>query len=112
MKGDLREAEVNNGGFNQYYFNTDGRFASKAVEAFEYFGATKHAALMREANAVRSSEAAAMAVFKGRGSLEAFPESYEHTQLGPLDDRFHHLAESLSEQVNRIREMPEQFSGE
>jgi len=107
------EAEVNNGGFNQYYFNTDGKFAAEAVDAFEYFGATQHAALMREANEVRASEAAEMAKFKERGSLEAFSESYEHTKLGPLDDRFYRLAENLSQlRIARIRRMPEQFSGE
>jgi hypothetical protein len=105
------EAEVNNGGFNQYYFNTDGRFASEAVDAFEYFGATQHASLMKEANAVRASEAEEMAQFKG--SLEAFSESYEHTKLGPLDDRFYGLTENLSQlRIARIRQMPEQFAGE
>ncbi len=107
------EAEVNNGGFNQYYFNTDGKFSVEAVDAFEYFGAAQHAALMREANAVRASEAAEMAKFKERGSLEAFSESYEYTKLEPLDDRFYRVAENLSQlRVVRIRQMPEQFSGE
>ena len=107
------EAEVNNGGFNQYYYNSGGKFAVEAVDAFEYFGATQHAALMREANAVRASEAAELAKFKDRGSLEAFSESYEHTKLGPLDDRFYRLAESLSQlRIARIRLTPEQFSGE
>lgn len=107
------EAEVNNGGFNQYYFNTDGKFAAEAVDAFEYFGATQHAALMREANEVSASEAAEMEKFKERGSLEAFSESYEHTKLGPLDDRFYRLTENLSQlRIARIRQMPEQFTGE
>lgn len=85
------EAEVNNGGFNQYYYNTDGRFASEAVAAFEYFGAKEHAALMREANAVRAAEA----------------------KLGPLDDKFYGLAEDLSQlRIARIRQAPEEFSSE
>ena len=72
-----------------------------------------HAALMREANEVRASESAKMAKFKERGSLEAFSESYEHTKLGPLDDRFYGLTENLSQlRIARIRQMPEQFSGE
>jgi hypothetical protein len=106
------EAEVNNGGFNQYYYNSDGRFASEAVAAFEYFGAQEHAALMREANAVRAREAAEMAKFKEKGTLEAFSESYEETKLGPLDDRFYKLTENLSQlRIARIRQSPEQFSG-
>ncbi len=107
------EAEVHNGGFNQYYFNTDGKFASEAVEAFEYFGAPEHAALMREANTVRASEEIEMAEFKKQGSSQAFSESYEHTKLGVLDDRFYKLTENLSQLcVARIRQMPEQFFGE
>jgi len=107
------EGEVNNGGFNQYYFNTDGKFASEAVSAFEYFGATEHAALMREANSIRALEAAEMAKFKERGTLEAFSESYEHSELGPLDDRFYELSENLSQlRIQRIRQMPEEFSGD
>jgi len=107
------EAEVNNGGFNQYYYNTDGIFASEAVEAFEYFGAARHASLLREANAVRATEADVMAEFKALGTLEAFSESYEHSQLGPLDDRFYKLEEDLSQlRIARIREAPESFSGE
>jgi hypothetical protein len=104
---------VNNGGFNQYYFNTDGRFASEAVSAFEYFAATEHAALMREANSVRALEASEMAKFRERGTLEAFSESYEHSKLGPLDERFYKLSENLSQlRIGRIRQMPEQFAGE
>ncbi len=107
------EAEVNNGGFNQYYYNTDNKFASDAVGAFEYFGATEHAVLMREANAIRAGEAATLKKFKDRGTIEAFSESYEHSKLGPLDDRFYKLRENLSQlRVARIRATPEQFSGE
>ena len=107
------EAEVNNGGFNQYYFNTEGKFASEAVGAFEYFGASEHAALMRDANAVRAEEAAGMTKFKEKGTLEAFSESYEETKLGPLDDRFFKLTENLSHlRIARIRQAPEQFSGQ
>ncbi len=107
------EAEVNNGGFNQYYFNTNGQFASEAVEAFEYFGATEHAVLMGEANVIRAAEAALMDEYKKKGTLEAFSESYEHSKLGPLDDRFYKLTENLSQfRVARIRATPEQFSGE
>src|SRR5260370_12205079 len=107
------EAEVNNGGFNQYYYNTDNKFASDAVGAFEYFGATEHAVLMREANAIRAGEAATLKKFKDRGTIEAFSESYEHSKLGPLDDRVYKLRENLSHlRVAHIRATPEQFSGE
>ena len=63
----------------------------------EYLGASDHAALMREANAVRSREAAEMAKFKEKGTIEAFSDSYEETKLGPLDERFFKLTENLSQ---------------
>ena len=107
------EGEVNNGGFNQYYYNTDGQFASEAVEAFEYFGATQHAALMREANATRVAEAELMQKFKDEGTLQAFSESYKYSKLRPLDERFMKLTEDLSQlRIARVRQAPEQFIGD
>lgn len=104
------EADVNNGGFNQYYFNTNGTFAVPAVEAFEYFGAVQHAAVMREANDIHSREAAEMAMFNEQGTLEAFSESYEHTELELADDHFYAVTENLSQlRIARIRRTPEEF---
>jgi hypothetical protein len=107
------EAEVNNGGFNQYYWNTDGIFAEEAVRAFEFFGADQHAALMQEANEVHASEVEAIGKLKDRGTWEAFSESYEVSNLGSLDDRFYRLSEDLSAlRTSKIRQSPELFSGE
>ncbi len=62
--------------------HTQDKFASEAVEAFEYFGATEHAALMREANAIRAGEAAFLKKYKDQGTMEAFSESYKAFQAG------------------------------
>lgn len=106
------EAEVNNGGFNQYYWNSASQFSDQAVAAFEFFSAEKHADLMREANRIRSLEAVRMQEFKDRGSVEAFSESYEATKLGPLDDRFYEIEEDLSAlRIAKIRASPALFSG-
>ena len=106
------EAEVENGGFNQYFWNTEGRFSEQAVRSFEFFGAVKHADLMREANGVRAKEASTIEKFKQKGTMEAFSESYEASQLGPLDERFYHLDEDLSRlRIAKIRANPILFSG-
>jgi hypothetical protein len=90
------EAEVNDGGFAQYYRNTSGRITDQAAEAFEFFSAHEHAALMREASSVRAMDA----------------QTTQGTQLGPLDDRFHALKEDISAlRLAKIRSMPEFFSG-
>lgn len=107
------EGEVNNGGFNQYYWNTDGRHSSEAVASFEFFSASQHATLMREANSVRRQEATTIREYEDRNTLEAFSESYKASKLGPLDDRFYALKEDLSAlRVAKIRQSPELFTGD
>ncbi|MBP0902702.1 DUF4375 domain-containing protein [Mariniflexile gromovii] len=38
---DSLESEINNGGFNQFYFNSSGNFSHETVEALLQIGATK-----------------------------------------------------------------------
>lgn len=105
------EDEVNNGGFNQYYWNSTGKFADQAVAAFEFFGAHEYAALMQEANRVHAAEQAEIAKFKEQGTLQAFSDSYKVSKLGPLDERFYKLEENLSAlRVAKIRAEPALFS--
>lgn len=107
------EGEVNNGGFNQYYWNSEDRFSADAVDAFRFFSALEHASLMEEANRVRSQERNSTKQFKDRGTLEAFSDSYKESKLGPLDDRFYAIKERLSAlRIAKIRSEPELFSGE
>jgi hypothetical protein len=105
------EDEVNNGGFNQYYWNSEGKFADEAVAAFEFFAAHKHAELMREANRIHAAEQAEIEKFKEQGTLQAFSDSYKVSKLGPLDERFYKIDENLSAlRVAKIRADPASFS--
>ena len=45
------EREVNNGGFNQFYFNSSGNFAHEIVESLKRIGAEKTSQIIQEANA-------------------------------------------------------------
>src|SRR5687768_10134270 len=45
------EADVNNGGFAQYYFNSYGYFASETPSYLRAIGANRAAALVEQANA-------------------------------------------------------------
>jgi hypothetical protein len=105
------EDEVNNGGFNQYYWNSTGKFADQAVAAFEYFSAHQHAQLMQEANRIHAAEQAEIEKFKEQGTLQAFSDSYKVSKLGPLDERFYKLDENLSALVvAKIRADPASFT--
>jgi hypothetical protein len=50
------EAEVNNGGFDQYYFNGAGNQAFFAPEALRLIGASRMAEVVARANAVFGPE--------------------------------------------------------
>ncbi|MCG8390001.1 MAG: DMP19 family protein [Cytophagales bacterium] len=105
------EAEVNNGGFNQFYFNSSGRYAQVAVDGFELFGATKFADLMRRANQVYKENKERLKKYDD-GTLESFSESYKDNPLNALDEEFYALynSEPLNAlRVKYIRENPAEF---
>jgi hypothetical protein len=107
------EAEVNNGGFNQYFWNPAGEFAAEAVEGFDLIGAPALARLTERAIAIRAKDEARMEQFKARDSIKAFSESYEGNPLNELDDEFYKLEENFSQtRVRFIRKNPELFRGQ
>lgn len=89
------EAEVNNGGFNQFYFNSSGRFAGMAEKGFRLMGAERFADLMAEANKVYSENKERLEAFDD-GTLESFSESYNDNPLNELDEKFYTLEEDLN----------------
>ena len=85
------EAEVRNGGFNQYFWNSEGKLADLAVEGFRHIGAPEYADLMKRAIATWRDENDVIEPFREVGTIEAFSESYEHSKLGDLDHEFYEL---------------------
>jgi hypothetical protein len=99
------EAEVNNGGFHQYFWNPSGKFADLAVVGFKEIGAIENAELMEKAIAIVIREFPEMKKFHDKGSPEAFSESYKYTKLNDLDDKFYEYKEDLSGlRIKYIRE--------
>lgn len=91
----LVDLEVNNGGFNQFFFNPYGEFAGLALAGYELLGAEDYAAIMRAAIATREAERDRMARYYDAHTLEAFSESYTHTELGELDQRYYALGDGI-----------------
>lgn len=107
------EAEVNNGGFNQYFWNSAGAFARDAVLGFDLIGLPRLARLVERAIAIRDEDAAKSKKYKGRGTAEAFSESYEGNRLNDLDREFGTLeAEVSATRVRYIRANLDLFRGE
>ena len=89
------DAEVNNGGFNQFFYNPHGELAGIALSSYELLGAEEYAEIMRSAIATRETERERMAPFYEADSLEAFSESYQHTGLGEADQRYYALGDRI-----------------
>lgn len=105
------DGEVNNGGFNQYFWNTEGATLSTAIEAFHFFGLPEVSQLLVEAGKVWESEQHFQTPLKEVGTLQAFSDSYKESDLDRFDSRYYDLASELSSaRIAMIRSKPEMFS--
>ncbi|MBU0997621.1 MAG: DMP19 family protein [Firmicutes bacterium] len=87
------EAEVNNGGFDQFFTNSTGNYASETIECLKKIEALHTASLLREAiDTIASAK-----------SEEDLAEIEE--KLDKLDDKFYEYEDNLEElQVRYIKD--------
>ncbi len=110
----MLQAEVNNGGFNQFYYNSSGQFSEMAKDGLEFIGAGKFAELVEKANMTYSKIKGELES-KDDGTIESFSESYEDNPLNDFDNKFYELEESEnldSLQILFIRKNKEEFTKE
>lgn len=104
------ENEVYNGGFNQYFYNTDGEFIDEAIASFNYFGLPKLAEIVTKAADIAIMEIDLYIATKKEGTLEAFSDSYKYTKLVEADDEFYQYDKSISPaRIEKIRKYAEDF---
>lgn len=107
----LLEAEVNNGGYNQFYFNSSGQYYKYLPEALKLVGADKFADLTKRANEIYEKENAKITKDQD-GTIEGFSKSYDDNPLNKFDDEFYELykTENLQQiQVDFIRKHKTEF---
>ncbi|MCC6484499.1 MAG: DUF4375 domain-containing protein [Armatimonadetes bacterium] len=107
------QAEVENGGFNQYFWNTQGALDNEVVEDFELIGARHYADLVERAIVQARKEAPMRERFRRIGTPDAFSRSYEYSDLGKYDAEFLKLEKqhSLTKmRADYIRAHPEEFA--
>lgn len=106
----LLEGEVNNGGFNQYFFNSSNQFANEAHKGLLVFGAKEHAEILKYAVDIFIDEKEMQKKMREEGSIESFTDSYKHSKLVKADKKFYNVSENLSElRINYIKSHPEEF---
>ena len=89
------EAEVTNGGFNQFFLNSSSEYATQVPDALRELDAPDAAAIFEQAQVVAATEESMRARLKEKGSLEAFSQSYKQTHLGQFDAPFCKFAEGF-----------------
>ena len=105
------EAEVNNGGYNQFYSNSSGQFYKGLPEALRLVGANGFADLTQRANDLFEKENEKITKHQD-GTIEGFSKSYEDNPLNDLDTEFYELYESeklMQIQVDYIRQNKNDF---
>jgi hypothetical protein len=107
----LLEGEVENGGFNQYFYNVSSDYALEALAGYRAIGALEHARVLREAIDTYHRERWFHFRVKLRHSLDAFFDSHQHTNLARVDSDFHELEDdTVALRAAFIRENLNEFA--
>jgi hypothetical protein len=97
----LVEAEVMNGGFHQYFWNSSSEFAEVTADALVALGDPIAAEMMGRALAAAIAELPTTKKYMSEGTLQAFSESAKRSKLNALDAEFCVRAENFP--VLRLR---------
>jgi hypothetical protein len=89
------EADVNNGGFDQYYFNSSGNTAFAAAHALKKIGAPLMAEIVAQANSIFPNNSPPRDRYSRQEILEGLRTQHEEF-LESLNARFFEYPEDLS----------------
>lgn len=90
------EREINNGGFNQYYFNSSGDFSQETVNALLEIGAEKTAEIVKKANSEFKSGFVPKNRTERQIELELFEKKAEEN-WNKCDSEFYEYKDDLTE---------------
>jgi hypothetical protein len=90
------EGEVNNGGFDQYYFNSSGDHALDAVPSLEAIGAKHTANLVREANALFGDAGPSPDRFTRQKQLDALGDA-KTKKMNEIEEEFFKYKDKLGQ---------------
>ncbi len=88
------EAEVNNGGFHQYFWNSAGDHADVALKSLNAIGATKTASLLQQAIDIAFG-GGIPSLRSDRQNLLEVDEGLKMDKLGELDSEFYEYSEDF-----------------
>ncbi|MEM7331309.1 MAG: DMP19 family protein [Chloroflexota bacterium] len=94
----MLEAQINNGGFDQYFFNSSGLFVQETVEALELIGAAKTKKLLADAIALSFPDGYPVDPTTHRQAMVDDESVFD--ALDELDQKFYAYEEPLYSLVN------------
>jgi hypothetical protein len=104
------DGEVNNGGFEQFFFNSSGAFMHEAIDGAELIGAPQHAEILGEAAAIYPEGTVPKDRAERDRILQSVPEVELERVLGPLNDRWYAADRALERKmVAYVEENPDEF---
>ena len=105
------EGEVRNGGFNQYFFNSNGIYLPYLLNGLKELNDSDYSSIVNKAIQIYEQEVKEQHDSQD-GSMEEFMDSYESNPLDALDEEFYKLIKNkpLADlRVNYIRNHYAQF---
>ena len=106
------EAEVENGGFHQYFWNTHGEFAFMALEGYRLLRLDGYVTLLLNAIDVFLREEPTQELFRPESveeMLEKYVEARKYSSLPELDDAFYKLRGYADARTAYVRGHLEEF---
>jgi hypothetical protein len=102
--------EVNNGGFNQFFFNDAGRLAGDALRGMEFLGVRDAAGILRRAMSVFPGGVVPVDQSERREFLCDSLTDEQEALLEQLDAEFYSASEPVSDLLRAyIEQHPEEF---
>jgi hypothetical protein len=107
----LVDAEVNAGGFHQYFFNSSGQYAGDALAGYELLGTEEYAGVMRSAIATFEIDRERLGAVE-IDDPERDSSSPVHAALREIDQRYYALGDRIYHAwAVLVVDRPEAFEG-
>ena len=106
---DLLDAEIQNGGFHQYFWNTQRLYVPMLKRSLASLGAAEHLGLLEEALRILEHEPVVRSGERPEELLEAFSRSAVGSPFSALDDKWYALPPVKELLMAYIRKHPELF---
>ena len=104
-------AEVENGGFHQFFWNSEGKVNAETEEGLQFLGATPYHGLFTEARKIFEAHDYVGEKADTGNTWEGFTAAYKEKRMGELDTSFYKQPKRLDDFIGDfIKAHPELYT--